>query len=466
MGRIGDLLAAPIGLGAVRLLGRGAVLAKFVALSVFLSPDEFGAASVAFSAVAIVDGATNPGYVEAYVSADSDKAAQPGALGSLATIMYGKAAAIAILSVPFGLAAGYVTGHGAVTVPVAIGSFGVAARATLNPRLYEAQRAGLVAPLVATQSAAMLLDAVIAPLAVLYSPRADVALLTWSTTSAAMSAVTYAFFRDRSWVRPRWNSSLLRSLRPFARQRFGSTGLAILAGQIDDVLVARLFGLPVAGLYGLAYRVAHSVSGDISSLSHAILFPRFSRQRRQSTMVGAPEGLTRRIVSLGGLAAFGSAGLLLVAADVGLDLFSSLSAQFAAILLASGATVRLAISLSVAHRMGMGDARTDVSLQIVRLMSLVVLLFAMRPVGVVGAAIASSMSLVLAALAVRSDDFGRSATRAAFVSAALGLAGLSMAVLLGTWTSAGAAWKYLAATATLLVLGRGVVRWRGGAFVG
>lgn len=467
MGGISKYLQASSGLGLTRLAARAALLGKFMALSAMLDHNDFGAASVAFAAVAIADGATNPGYFEAYIASDDHGLLGDRAIKAIAAVMYGKAFALGLLAFPMGLAFGLLAGHADVIVPITIGAFGVAARATLNPGLYQLQRKGESAPLVLAQSAPMLLDAVLSVGVVMFFPTAAAALGAWTLSQLAVSALTYAAPRKVPLVKPSLDRASLRGLGPFARKRLAANALAIMASQLDDVLVARLYGLSVAGVYGLAYRIAHSIAGDIGALSHTILFPRLAALRRLAHPSQPLEQTVFRVVRLGALAAFGSASLALIVGDLGLDHFRGTAAQVAVIILAFGATVRVSISLGVAHRLALDDATVDVTLQPIRLAALVAALFMFRDIGVAGAAMASTASLVVASIPVHMSS---TATRAAIRFALKTASGAAVGLLAATWFTAWdadlLALRYGSMALTVTILIRRVFGRRSGREVG
>lgn len=129
-----------------------------------------------------------------------------------------------------------------------------------------------------------------------------------SGTAAAL-VMSYLVLRDvePGWA---WDRGVVREQMSFGRWIFLSTLLTFAAGQIDRIVIGKLFTLDVIGLYGTAWALATVPTAVMSRLSGAVLFPVLSARARED-----PKSLGRALRRARGLllpaCSFCSLGVLL-----------------------------------------------------------------------------------------------------------------------------------------------------------
>ena len=98
--------------------------------------------------------------------------------------------------------------------------------------------------------------------------------------SALRAVLSYALFRDSS-QRPARDRSVSREFVAFSRIVVMSSTLALLIGQSDKLVLARLFTLDQFGLYAIALTIASAPSAFGDSYIRRIVFPIYAQTWRQ-----------------------------------------------------------------------------------------------------------------------------------------------------------------------------------------
>jgi O-antigen/teichoic acid export membrane protein len=137
---------------------------------------------------------------------------------------------------------------------------------------------------------------------------------TWSmavqvlTTDLVIAMVLLVVTRG---ARPHLRLRRMRSILPFSLRVFGSSALAYLSRNVDNILVGRFLGVASLSLYAMAYRVLVIPVQMIGQTVNRVTFPTFSRLAEQ------PDRLARallRTLELLTFAAVPGMGLVAVAA--------------------------------------------------------------------------------------------------------------------------------------------------------
>ena len=137
---------------------------------------------------------------------------------------------------------------------------------------------------------------------------------TWSMAVQVLTTdlvIAIALLVVTRGARPHLRLRRLRSILPFSLRVFGSSGLAYLSRNADNILVGRFLGVASLSLYAMAYRVLVIPVQMIGQTVNRVTFPTFSRLSEQ------PERLARALLKTLELLAFAAVpamGLVAVAA--------------------------------------------------------------------------------------------------------------------------------------------------------
>lgn len=137
---------------------------------------------------------------------------------------------------------------------------------------------------------------------------------TWSMAVQVLTTdlvIAIALLVVTRGTRPHLRLRRLRSVLPFSLRVFGSTALAYLSRNADNILVGRFLGVASLSLYAMAYRVLVIPVQMIGQTVTRVTFPTFSRLSEQ------PERLARALLKTLELLAFAAVpamGLVAVAA--------------------------------------------------------------------------------------------------------------------------------------------------------
>lgn len=211
--------------------------------------------------------------------------------------------------------------------------------------------------------------------------------------ASAVMGASYLVGGHRPRAQVRWRE--VKSLARYARWRFASGVLVYASTQADNLVVGRLGGAGILGLYGVAQRLAYVPTTELTAALAQVAFPALSRAHAvERDRLGT---LYRRYLALsvslaGAVAAvlFGSADALVfvllgpVWADAATPLAVIAVAGFVRAVLATGGALFLAA----------GRPALDTAMQVVRTVTLLLALPLVIPFGALGAAIAALVSVI------------------------------------------------------------------------
>lgn len=167
----------------------------------------------------------------------------------------------------------------------------------------------------------------------------------------------------------------VRELSNYGKWVFGSTILVFLVTQGDAILVGKLLGATVLGLYQLAYRVSNLPATEITNLISQVTFPVYSKIQDKTTIL---KEVYFRVLQFTAFISFPVAGLIFILAPeftkivLGEKWMPMIPAMqilvFAGLLRSISAT-----SGSLFY--GIGSVKIDTKLQIIRLFVLGILIY-------------------------------------------------------------------------------------------
>jgi O-antigen/teichoic acid export membrane protein len=188
----------------------------------------------------------------------------------------------------------------------------------------------------------------------------------------------------------------VRPLMRFGKWRFGSNLLYYVSTRADDLLVGRYLGRAPLGSYRIAYRLANLPTTEIVSVLETVAFPALAARARESRE-WAIDTYSRYLTLTCGLAGplaavFAALAQPLVAALLG-PAYASAAAPLAIMCVAG--YLRALVSTAGSLVLGLGRPALDTAMGAMRAAVLVLGIILLAPHGVVGAAIASLLSLVV-----------------------------------------------------------------------
>ena len=222
----------------------------------------------------------------------------------------------------------------------------------------------------------------------------------WGLVAAMLVGVTArtAWSYRYAGFRPRFVFSMteVRPLLRFSKWRFGSNLLYYVSTRADDLLVGRYLGRTSLGSYRIAYRLANLPTTEIVSVLESVAFPALAARARESrdwAITTYPRYLTLTCGLAGPLAAvFAALAQPIVAALLGPE-FAPAAAPLAIMCVAG--YLRALISTAGSLVLSLGRPALDTAMGAIRATVLVVGIVMLAPHGIVGAAIASLLSLLV-----------------------------------------------------------------------
>ena len=212
------------------------------------------------------------------------------------------------------------------------------------------------------------------------------------TAARTLWSYRYAGFRPRMLFA--WSE--VRPLLGFSKWRFGSNLLYYVSVRSDDLLVGRYLGRGPLGNYRIAYRLANLPTTEIVSVVERVAFPALARKARHSPALALatyPRYLLLTCGLAGPLAAvFAALAAPIVSALLG-PAFAPAAAPLAIMCLAG--YVRAVVSTAGSLVLGLGRPELDAFMGVARAVVLVVGVITLSRYGVVGAAVASLLSLLV-----------------------------------------------------------------------
>jgi PST family polysaccharide transporter len=375
--------------------GKGLMLAATVVLARLLTPDDFGLVGLALVFIVFVEGVTDLGAAEALVFLPSDRGSNDAAV-TLSVVWSG------LLTVSAFLAASLVAGlfhRPEVTPMLRVLSIALLLRgaaevpdALLRKALRFRRRLGVDLARVAAQGVISICLAVAGA-----GPWAIVGGYLGANAMWALAAWSMVDYRPgRSAWRLRWDAA--RPLLAYGVPAAANVVVLSLVFGADYLIVGRVLGTRDLGLYTLAFRVPELLVINVFVALSTVVFPVFSRLRRD------PDRLRRGYLTAVRLqSAYG------VMAGVGLAAIAPMAVPVAFGAGWTGAIAPLqALALYAAFRSvgigsvdlykGMGRPRLALGLSLVRLAAVVPALLVATRFGVAG--VAWAQAIVALALAV------------------------------------------------------------------
>src|SRR4051794_24764977 len=188
----------------------------------------------------------------------------------------------------------------------------------------------------------------------------------------------------------------VRPLMRFSKWRVVSNFLYYVSTRADDLLVGRYLGRRSLGDYRIAYRLANLPTTEIVSVLETVAFPALAvraRESPESAIATYPRYLTLTCGLAGPLAAvFAALALPTVAALLG-PAYAAAAVPLAIMCIAG--YLRALISTAGSLVLSLGRPALETMMGAIRATVLVVGIIALAPHGVVGAAVASLLSLVV-----------------------------------------------------------------------
>jgi teichuronic acid exporter len=224
------------------------------------------------------------------------------------------------------------------------------------------------------------------------SPWALVAAMLCGTAARTVWSFRYAGFSPKllfAWAD-------VRPLFAFSKWRFVSNLLYYVSVRADDLLVGRYLGRGALGNYRSAYRLANLPTTEIVSVLEQVAFPALA-QRAKDSPASAITAYHRYLLLTCGLAGPLAAVVAALAQPIVATLLGSAYAAAAtplAIMCVAG-YLRAVVSTAGSLVLGLGRPQLDTLMSSARAVVLVVAIVALAPHGIVGAAIASLLSLVV-----------------------------------------------------------------------
>ena len=222
----------------------------------------------------------------------------------------------------------------------------------------------------------------------------------WGLVAAMLIGVTARTcwsYRYRGF-RPRFVFSVreVRPLMRFSKWRVVSNCLYYVSVRSDDLLVGRYLGRQALGNYRIAYRLANLPTTEVVTVIETVAFPALAQRARTShqlAITAYPRYLTLTCGLAGPFAAvFAVLAQPLVAALLGSQ-YAEAAAPLAIMCVAG--YLRAVVSTSGSLVMSLSRPALDTLMGSVRAVTLVVGIIVLAPHGVVGAAVASLLSLVV-----------------------------------------------------------------------
>ncbi len=188
----------------------------------------------------------------------------------------------------------------------------------------------------------------------------------------------------------------VRPLMRYGKWRFGSNLTYYVSTRADDLLVGRYLGRVSLGSYRIAYRLANLPTTEIVSVLESVAFPALAvraRESREWAIATYPRYLALTCGLAGPLAAvFAALSQPIVEALLG-PAFAPAAVPLAIMCIAG--YLRALISTAGSLVLSLGRPALDTAMGVLRASVLVGGMIVLAPHGIIGAAVASLLSLVV-----------------------------------------------------------------------
>jgi PST family polysaccharide transporter len=373
--------------GAIQLLS----VAKGIAVARLLGPTDLGSFFLVSGVVGALEIASHPGLQDALIDADDERPRRWHAAWTFLVIRGAVISALLMLAAP--PIAAWLRAPDLVPLLRVVALVPFIRGFTSLSLDWRARRVDL-RPTATTELVANIaeLTAGIVLAALTHS--------AWGLIAAMLIGVGVrtAWSYRYSGFRPRVVLSLteVRPLMRFGKWRFGSNVLYYVSTRADDVLVGRYLGRAPLGSYRIAYRLANLPTTEIVSVLETVAFPALAVRARESRE-WAISTYSRYLTLTCGLAGPMAAVSAALAQPVVAALLGPAYANAAvplAIMCVAG-YLRALVSTAGSLVLGLGRPALDTAMGAMRAVVLVVAIIILAPHGVVGAAVASLLSLLV-----------------------------------------------------------------------
>ena len=455
---IADVVSAPVGSKAGSALRSAAYvfgsrialqlisLAKGILVARLLGPSDLGAFFLVTAVVGALEIASHPGLEDALIDSPDER---PSLWQATWTLLLVRGAVVSgLLAVLAGPICSWLNAS-EVAPMLRVVALVPLMRGFTSLSLAWTRRRVDLRPSVKTELVANIVETGLglALVAATGSPWALVAAMLCGTAARTLWSFRYAGFSPRfsfAWAD-------VRPLFAFSKWRLVSNVLYYVSVRADDLLVGRYLGRGALGNYRIAYRLANLPTTEIVSVLEQVAFPALA-QRAKEAPANAITAYHRYLLLTCGLAGPLAAVVAALAQPIVATLLGSAYAAAAtplAIMCVAG-YLRAVVSTAGSLVLGLGRPSLDTLMSSARAVVLVVAIITLAPHGVVGAAIASLLSLVVTVplwlMALALVD----AHPAAAVSVALRRLPVAFIAGAGAWSVSLAPWGPLV---TLLVGG-------------
>jgi len=190
-----------------------------------------------------------------------------------------------------------------------------------------------------------------------------------------------------------------KELFGFGRWVFGSSILAFLLTQGDDIFVGKMLGITALGFYQMAYRISNMPATEITHVISQVTFPAYSKM--QDDLPRLREAYLR-VLQLTAFLSFPIAGLIFILGPDFTKIFLGekwMPMVPAMQVLVFGGLVRSIAATSGYIFYAVGKPKIDTALQIVRLSVLAVLIYPFTiQLGILGTSIAVFLSIFISCI--------------------------------------------------------------------
>lgn len=362
-------------------------LVKVVVAARLIAPAEFGSFVLAFSVLGAVEVTSNPGLRDALIATRDPELRDARTLW---TFLVAKGLAASALLYVLADPIGHLLASPDIAPLIRVLAVIPTLSGALNLGLALQQRHLNVRPLVRTQVMGAFVDAG-ASLFLAWHYRSASALvigvvLGYATTLVASHLVLPA------QLKLGWSSSRFRYYVRYARWRFLSNVLVFASTQGDDLIVGRILGVTAVGHYRMAYRISNAPTTEVVGALTPVAFPALARSSERGQ---AAAQYARYLAVTAGLSGTLALVVGLGAQPLVLGLLGDVwrPAVVPVAIMSLAGFVRALLSTGGAMFLAAGQPHLDTQMQVIRTVILFACLGLIIPFGVVGAALASLVSV-------------------------------------------------------------------------
>jgi O-antigen/teichoic acid export membrane protein len=229
----------------------------------------------------------------------------------------------------------------------------------------------------------------------------DVWALVWGGLAGNCVRLFLSFILHPYRPKIKFDKTQFRELFGFGKWLLGSSILAFLITQGDNLFVGKMLGVTFLGLYQMAYLLSHLPSSEISSVIHQVIFPAYSKL--QDDLPSLREAYLKILQITVFLSAAFSALIFALAPD-----FTAifLGNKWISMVPAMQILVVVAFASSISETSGpiflaVGKPKVETALQLLRLLILAIFIYPLSlRWGITGTSIAVLLSIAASGLGV------------------------------------------------------------------